>query len=148
MVLSLSSSAFTDGAAIPVAFTCDGADRPPPLQWSGVPDGAVTLVVTITDPDAPRGLFHHWAVFDIPPEATGLPAGAGGHPEAVNDFGNPGYGGPCPPRGHGPHRYFFRIAALSGRLGAAPGQVRCDAVIRAAAPLEIASAEIIGRYER
>src|SRR5512142_1128234 len=111
--LTLSSSALKEGAAIPARFTCDGENVPPPIQWDGKPASAQSLVLILDDPDAPGGVFTHWMVYDI------LLAGAdSGHisspmaREGKNDFGKTGYGGPCPPRGHGAHRYFFTLSAL------------------------------------
>jgi Raf kinase inhibitor-like YbhB/YbcL family protein len=117
--MRLRSSAFSDGAAIPRRFTCDGEDVSPPLEWSDAPAGTRGFVLLCDDPDAPAGTWHHWAAYDIPADRTTLAEGAGraGGKEAlkhaVNDFGRPGYGGPCPPRGHGPHHYHFRLLALS-----------------------------------
>jgi len=104
--MKLVSSAFADGAAIPRRFTCDGENLSPPLQWSGAPAGTRSLVLLCDDPDAPAGTWHHWAVYDLPPTVTELAEGAGQNTKkklAFNDFRKAGYGGPCPPHGHGPH---------------------------------------------
>jgi Raf kinase inhibitor-like YbhB/YbcL family protein len=153
MPLLLSSPAFPPGGAIPSEYTCDGTDISPPLVWSGAPAGTRSLVLLVDDPDAPAGTFHHWAVYDIPADATGLPAGYGpgrpasGFGEARNDFGNPGYGGPCPPRG-GAHHYHFRLMAISRpRLDLGPAATALD-VEKAAAPYTIASTELVGAYRR
>jgi len=148
MAMILRSPAFATGDTIPDAFTCEGANAPPPLEWSGVPAGTQPLLLVCTDPDAPHGLFHHWAVYDIPADATTLAPGATGLREAVNDFGKPGYGGPSPPRGQGPHAYHFRLSALRGRIDAPHGAMRCAEVMRLAKPLEIDAAELVGHYER
>ena len=114
--MELASSAFADGSAIPRRFTCDGDNLSPPLQWSGAPAGTRSFVLLCDDPDAPSGTWHHWAAYDIPPTAVELAVGAAQDKkmkQAVNDFRKPGYGGPCPPHGHGPHRYHFRFLALS-----------------------------------
>jgi Raf kinase inhibitor-like YbhB/YbcL family protein len=106
-------------SAIPRRFTCDGEDLSPPLDWSGAPAGTRSFVLLCKDPDAPAGTWHHWAAYDIPAGQTALAAGGAGHAEsqgfkqAINDFQRPGYGGPCPPRRHGPHHYHFRMLALS-----------------------------------
>jgi Raf kinase inhibitor-like YbhB/YbcL family protein len=109
----LSSPAFGEGAPIPEEFSCDGADVSPPLEWGGVPEGTVELLLTVQDPDAPNGVFTHWTVYSIDPEARSLPKD--GVPEGalqgLNDFRQPGYGGPCPPPGPA-HRYIFTLAAL------------------------------------
>ncbi len=72
----------------------------------------------IDDPDAPSGTFRHWGVFDIPDSARSIGGGQRIGTEVTNDFGKPGYGGPCPPRGHGPHHYHFKLFALDAdKLG-------------------------------
>ncbi len=83
MPLMLASPAFAPGGQIPSEYTCDGADISPPLSWSGVPPGTKSLVLVVEDPDAPSGVFRHWAVFDIPavPRLVSPPAmGAIGRP--------------------------------------------------------------------
>ena len=114
--MRLSSSAFPDGGEIPRRFTCDGEDVSPPLAWTDVPPGARSLVLLCDDPDAPAGTWHHWAIYDIPADRTGLADGDAAHAgfkQAINDFHHRGYNGPCPPRRHGPHHYHFRLLALS-----------------------------------
>ncbi len=153
MALTLKSSAFAHGGIIPRKYTCDGMNVSPPLEWSGVPAGTNSLVLVCNDPDAPGGTFHHWAAFGIPPELSGLEeirAGVqdGRFMQAMNDFGKPGYGGPCPPRGHKPHSYHFRLSALSGRLEALPKKVTCAGIIRHVRPLETSASELIGYYGR
>lgn len=148
MPMKLRSPAFASGETVPVDHTCDGADRSPPLEWSDLPEGTVTLVVTCDDPDAPRGLFRHWSAYDIPADRSALAAGAADFPRAINDFGKPGYGGPCPPKGDGPHRYRFTLRALSGRIGAADASLRAAEIEAKAAPLVLATAAITGLYGR
>lgn len=100
-------------------FGCTGANQSPALAWSGAPEGTQSFVLTLYDPDAPTGSgWWHWVVYNIPPDATELPAGAGsgqGLPEGAQqgrtDFGTTGYGGPCPPEGS-THRYVFKLTAL------------------------------------
>ncbi|MDY0049699.1 MAG: YbhB/YbcL family Raf kinase inhibitor-like protein [Halothiobacillaceae bacterium] len=103
-------------------FGCEGDNISPQLLWKNAPEGTKSFAVTAYDPDAPTGSgWWHWVVFNIPADAIGLPKGAG-NPEAGllpktviqsrTDFGQPGYGGPCPPVGHGPHRYQFTVHAL------------------------------------
>ena len=145
--MELRSPAFAAGGTIPVRYTCEGANISPPLEWSDLPEGTVTLLLTCDDPDAPRGTFRHWAAFNIPPDSPGLAAGASVAEEAVNDFGDRGYGGPCPPKGHGPHRYHFRLSALSGRIDA-HSAADCAEIERLARGMEIARAELIGRFGR
>jgi Raf kinase inhibitor-like YbhB/YbcL family protein len=99
-------------------------------------------------------MFRHWAAFDIPPgrsvldEGYGTGRSADGFREAVNDFGKPGYGGPCPPPGHGTHHYHFRLLALREARLALPASPRCAQVLEAAKPLAIEEAELIGTYAR
>lgn len=154
MTLRLTSPAFAPGARIPVRYTCDGEDLSPPLAWSGVPAETQSLALFCDDPDAPAGIWHHWALFDLPAAMTELRAGypreakVDGTRQAINDFGGIGYRGPCPPPGHGTHHYHFRLLALDvGKL-----QVRdlakCKEVEAAAQPHRIAGAELIGTYLR
>lgn len=137
---TLSSTDITAGDLIPRRFTCDGADVSPELEWSGVPDGAAALVLLVDDPDA-RG-FVHWIVLDVTASATGaLPRGVSTSPDApaqgTNDFGRPGWGGPCPPSGT--HRYVFTLYALAAPLNLA-GAPRGSAVEKA-----LGSAHVLGK---
>ena len=115
--LTLTSSAFTDGGAIPGRHTCDGADVSPALAWTGAPDGATAYALIVDDPDA-RG-WVHWLVADIPGGTTEVQEGAAAGVEGRNDFGRNGWGGPCPPSGT--HRYDFQVFGLSEPLGLAEG---------------------------
>ena len=117
--LRLSSSAFEDGGAIPVDHTCRGADVSPPLLWTGVPADTAELAVVVRDLDASG--FVHWVVSGLPPTTGGLAQGTV-PPEAVqavNDFGRPGWSGPCPPAGT--HNYQFVVYALAQPSGLTPG---------------------------
>lgn len=107
---TLTSSAFTDGQAIPKQFTCDGAGQAPPLQWSDPPPGTRSLALVVDDPDAPSGTFGHWGAYNIPAADRTL---SGSAAQAINGFGKSGYGGPCPPSGHGLHHYRFKLLALN-----------------------------------
>jgi Raf kinase inhibitor-like YbhB/YbcL family protein len=115
----LSSPAFTDQTAIPVANTCKGRDVSPELDWSSVPAGTAALVLFVDDPDGRDWV--HWSVLDLPPAtmqlAEALAPDAAGIQQGRNDFGNVGYGGPCPPSGT--HHYRFRLYALAAPLGLA-----------------------------
>jgi Raf kinase inhibitor-like YbhB/YbcL family protein len=132
--MKVTSSEFKDGdylgmehvLATDYGFGCDGGNRSPQLSWSGAPEGTKSFAVTCYDPDAPTGSgFWHWVVVNIPPGVTELAAGAGNEggklpAEALQtrtDFGKPGYGGPCPPAGDHPHRYFFTVFAVKDKLG-------------------------------
>jgi hypothetical protein len=147
----LTSDAFEDGAAIPARFTCDGENLSPPLAWGDLPAGARSLALLCEDPDAPGGTFRHWAAFDIPADVAALPEGAsqdGGLTEAVNDFGALGYGGPCPPPADPPHRYVFRLLALSQPRLALPARPSCRAVARAAGAALLGEATLTGLRAR
>ena len=149
--MKLVSSAFADGAAVPRRFTCDGENLSPPLQWSDAPAGTRSFVLLCDDPDAPAGTWHHWAAYDLPPTVTELAVGAAQNKnikQAVNDFRKMGYGGPCPPHGHGPHHYHFRLLALSTDHLAAKTNASCPEVEREARKHTIAEATLVGWYER
>jgi Raf kinase inhibitor-like YbhB/YbcL family protein len=124
--LELTSPAFGDGEAIPQRHTCRGADVSPPLQWGETPDGTVELAVVVRDVDAED--FLHWVIAGLPPDLGGLaedtvPDDA---VEATNDFGRPGWGGPCPPSGT--HEYEFRVYALAEPSGVGADQPGVEAV--------------------
>jgi Raf kinase inhibitor-like YbhB/YbcL family protein len=145
MVFTLTSPAFVDGNAIPVQFTCDGLDAPPPLLVSDPPEGTRSYAVLMDDPDAPNGLFTHWMAYDVPAVETELKATAG--KTLLNSFGRKGYGGPCPPHGHGSHRYYITVFALDVESLELPGNSRDDfhAAIKGHT---LAKARMMGRYER
>jgi hypothetical protein len=145
--LSLTSSEFTEGGAIPRRFTCDGDDVSPPLEWSGAPSDTAALALIMDDPDA-RG-FIHWVAFDIPASASGsLPTGwssAAESPQGTNSFGRIGYGGPCPPSGT--HRYVFRLLALDAELQLS-GSPKAQDVLDAADAHVLGDASLTGTYRR
>jgi len=154
MTLRLTSRAFAHGARIPTRHTCEGADVSPPLEWSGGPSGVRSLALVCSDPDAPVGTWYHWAIFDIPASTTQLKEGfptdgrVGKVRQAVTDFRRTGYGGPCPPKGHGTHHYNFRLMALGVaelKVGAAPD---CRDVEREAKPHVLAECVLTGTYSR
>jgi Raf kinase inhibitor-like YbhB/YbcL family protein len=146
MAFTLTSSAFRDGETIPRQFTCDGDDLPPPLAWSDAPDGTRSFALILDDPDAPHGTFTHWVLYDIPTTTTGLADQRFGK-ALRNDFGRSGYGGPCPPVGHGPHRYFFTLYAVDVPSLTFRGGTRTalEKVIKAHT---LATTRLMGRYER
>jgi Raf kinase inhibitor-like YbhB/YbcL family protein len=144
---SLTSSAFAHGGTIPHRHTCDDEDRSPPLSWSAPPAGTRSLVLILEDPDAPGGRFIHWLAWGITPDAGGLAEGELAPREGRNDFGTVGYRGPCPPRGHGRHRYRFRLHAVAEDLRLAPG-AGVGELERALASKVLAVAELVGTYGR
>jgi Raf kinase inhibitor-like YbhB/YbcL family protein len=149
--MKLVSSAFADGAAIPRRFTCDGENLSPPLQWSGAPEGTRSFVLLCDDPDAPSGTWHHWAAYDIPPDVTELAENAGQDKkmkQAVNDFRKTGYGGPCPPHGHGRHHYHLRLLALSTDNLRVKPNARCRDIEQEARKHTIGEATLVAWYER
>jgi Raf kinase inhibitor-like YbhB/YbcL family protein len=151
MAFALSSPAFAKGAVIPGRFTCDGLDLSPQLDWSETPPSAKSFVLIVDDPDAPSGTFTHWVLFDIPAATRSLaegqkPGGVG--VVGKNDFSRTGYGGPCPPRGHGPHRYCFVLSALDiDKLGLSAGASRQQVEARMRGHV-VGTARWMGKYER
>jgi hypothetical protein len=144
----LSSDAFQNGQPIPVQFSCDGDNRSPGLSWSAPPDGTKSFALIVDDPDAPSGLFRHWGAYDIPAGDRELRAGASPPGEAQNSFGKSGYGGPCPPPGHGPHHYHFKLYALDiDKLGV-PTDAKAEEVEAEAQKRAIGQAELVGTFER
>ncbi len=144
--MKITSSAFHEGGDIPSKFTCDGSDTSPPLQITGIPSEAKSLVLIADDPDAPGGLFTHWLVWNIPPQTSSIAEGiAPKGVQGANDFGKSGYRGPCPPPGR--HRYSFKIFALDRELELRSGAKRSqvDAAMKGHV---IAQGELVGRYAR
>ena len=144
---TLSSSAFEHGAAVPRRHTCDGEDVSPELAWSGVPEETRSLALVVDDPDAPGRTFLHWLAWGLEPKAGRLGEGEAAPVEGTNDFGSTGYRGPCPPSGHGPHRYFFRLHALGAPVDVRAGADR-DELERAIRDHQLGTAELMGTYER
>lgn len=156
MTLTLTASDFQAGASIPAVHTCDGADTSPALSWSGVPPGTKSLILIIDDPDAPdpaapKMTWVHWVLYNIPPHAGGLAAGAtatglpSGTRQGMNDFKKSTYGGPCPPAGR--HRYFHKLYALDTELPdlGHPTKAQLEQAMRNHV---LAHAELIGTYQR
>jgi len=151
MAFKLTIGAFAEGATIPKQYTCDGTDRSPALAWSGEPEGTKSFTLIMDDPDAPVGTWNHWLLYDLPAGVHELaegfkPADAG--VSGVNDFGRPGYGGPCPPPRHGTHRYFFKLFAVNvPGLGLKAGARRAE-LDRALKGHVLGEARYMGKYER
>jgi Raf kinase inhibitor-like YbhB/YbcL family protein len=156
MSIVLMSSQFTANGAIPAAHTCEGADQSPQLHWSGVPASAKSLALVVDDPDAPdpkapKMTWVHWVLYNLPPTATSLPAGVvkatlpPGTREAKNDWGTPGWRGPCPPIGR--HRYFFKLYALDLVLPEIAGadKAKLEAAMKGHV---VAEGQLVGTYEK
>lgn len=156
MAITLTSPAFVHNGEIPVLYTCDGRDFSPPLNWSAPPAGTHSLALIVDDPDAPdpaapRTVWVHWLLYNLPPVAGGLPGGVATHDlppgtlAGLNDWQRPGYGGPCPPVGR--HRYFHKLYALDTLLPDLKHPTKA-ALERAMHGHVVASAELIGVYRR
>jgi Raf kinase inhibitor-like YbhB/YbcL family protein len=143
----LRSDAFAHGDAIPRRHTCEGEDVSPGLSWDDPPTGTRALALIVDDPDAPVGTFTHWLAWNIDAAAGALGEGESAPAEGRNDFGTSGWSGPCPPPGHGPHRYFFRLHALDAELEVGFRAGRRD-LERALAGHVLATADLMGTYER
>ncbi len=147
IMFDLTSTAFAESQAIPVGHTCDGDDRAPPLAWSDPPEGTASFALLVDDPDAPGGTFTHWIAWGFGGETREHAEGSAAPFEGQNGFGNSGYGGPCPPRGDGPHRYVFRLFALDSELELSNGAGKA-AFQDALEGKVLATAELVGIYER
>ena len=155
LALTLTSPAFKAGAAMPSQYSCEGEDISPPLAWDGVPAGTESLALILDDPDAPdpkapKRVWVHWVLYNIPPEAKGLAENAdkGGLPagtvRGVTDFHKAEYGGPCPPIGR--HRYVHKLYALDTTLDLAhPTKAELEAAMKGHV---LAQAELIGTYQK
>lgn len=150
MDLKLSSSVFKEGGDIPVKYTGHGKDVSPPLSWKGAPQGTKSFALINDDPDAVTGCWVHWVVYNIPPDQTSLqenfPRAASlsnGIKQGVTDFGQPGYGGPCPPSGK--HRYFFKLYALDTMLTIS-GRVNKSDIEKAIKSHILGEAQLMGLY--
>jgi Raf kinase inhibitor-like YbhB/YbcL family protein len=147
MGITLTSTAFREGAPIPVKHTCDGPDVSPPLAWRGAPAAAKSFALVSDDPDAPGKTWVHWVLYNVPPTVSQLAEGdSGGGVQGLNDFRRTGYGGPCPPPGK-PHRYFFKLYSLDAPLALTAGATKAD-VERAMQGHVLAQAQLIGTYGR
>jgi len=150
--MKVESAAIKEGQPIPRQYTCDGINISPPLEWSGVPKSAKTIAIVADDPDAPAGTWVHWVLYNLPAENIGLvenvPATdnlkAGGF-QGKNDFGKPGYGGPCPPSGT--HRYFFKVYAVDAELPLKAGASKADLETAMQGHI-VAQAQLMGTYQR
>ena len=156
MPLTVTSPSFQDNGVIPARHTCDGQNISPALVWSGVPPDSKSLVLIVDDPDAPdpaapRMIWVHWVLYNLPPGVYGLPEGItaanlpAGTMQGINDWQHPGYGGPCPPTGS--HRYFHKLFALNSVLPDLKQPTKA-VLEKAMQGHVIARAELVGRYQR
>jgi Raf kinase inhibitor-like YbhB/YbcL family protein len=156
MPFELTSTAFNAGGGIPTKYTCDGDDLSPPLAWRNAPAGTKSFALIVDDPDAPdpaapRMVYVHWVLYDLPSSAAGLPEGVtpdrlpSGTREGINDWKRSGWGGPCPPIGR--HRYFHKLYALDIVLGdlRRPDKAALERAMRGHV---LAQAELMGTYQR
>jgi hypothetical protein len=150
--MHLYSSEFLTGNFIPFKYTCDGDNISPPLTWEDPPNGTQSFVLIVNDPDAPNGIFTHWVLYDLPAQLRQLPEGIANQEtlpddskQGKNDFGQLGFGGPCPP--DGTHRYFFKLHALDQPLKLAAGASK-EAVLQAMKGHVLDAAELMGLYGR
>lgn len=154
--MMLTSTVFSQGGMIPQRYTCDGADVSPPLSWSGLPAGTKSLALVVDDPDAPdpaapRMVWVHWVLYNLPPVAAELPEAVPakalpqGTLQGVNDWQRSGYAGPCPPVGR--HRYFFKLYALDVVLPDL-GEPAKAVVEKAMHGHILGHAELMGQYQR
>ena len=155
MPLTLSSNAFQQGGNIPEAIHVRWRQTfHRPSLGQAYRRGTRSFLIVCGDPDAPSGIFHHWAAYDIPPDWRRLAEGHGpeslanGFRQAINDFEKPGYAGPCPPRGDRPHGYHFRLSALSEASLPLGPSATCVEVIMLARPHVLEFVELIGLYGR
>jgi hypothetical protein len=153
---AITSAAFAAGGSIPAGYTCEGRDVSPPLAWAGVPAGAKSLALVVDDPDAPdpaapKRVWVHWVLYNLPPTAAGLPEAVAaadlpaGTREGTNDWNRTGYGGPCPPVGR--HRYFFKLFALDVVLPDLGSPTKA-ALLKAMDGHVLARTEMIGTYQK
>jgi Raf kinase inhibitor-like YbhB/YbcL family protein len=160
--LTVTSTNISPGGKIAEAqvyngFGCKGGNISPELSWSGAPPGTKSFAILMHDPDAPTGSgWWHWVVYNIPATVSSLPAGAGdpkksllpaGALQGRTDFGDPGYGGPCPPPGK-PHRYYVRVYALKVEKLEVPADATAAFVGFSVRMHALATAELMGTYGR
>ncbi|HEY5982739.1 MAG TPA: YbhB/YbcL family Raf kinase inhibitor-like protein [Anaerolineales bacterium] len=151
MTLTLTSTAFAAGEAIPAVYSCDGKGISPPLAWSGAPAGTKSFALIMDDPDAPLGTFVHWVIYNMPSASAVLVEAVAkdvvlpdGSLQGPNSIGRAGYTGPCPPGGT--HRYFFKLYALNTTLES--GGLGKDQLLKAMQGHILAQGELMGTFTR
>jgi Raf kinase inhibitor-like YbhB/YbcL family protein len=157
MSFRLQSAAFTDGSPIPRRHTGDAEDLSPPLSWQGTPAGARELALIVDDPDAPtKEPWVHWVFYNMPATLNALPEGvvpsihasiAPGSVQGKNSWNSVGYRGPAPPKGHGTHRYYFKLYALNAVLHFAAGLDKTSLLKKLEGHI-LAEAVLMGTYQR
>ncbi len=145
-VFSLTSPEFREGATIPDRYTCRGSDINPPLVIANIPEGTKAMALTVHDPDGMAGVWVHWVVFNIPPQTVSIKETAVPGTQALNDFGNFYYGGPCPPD-QKPHHYVFTLYALNVFLDSVNEGATKDTLEKAMAGKIIAKTALTGIYQ-
>jgi len=157
----LQSTDVAEGATLAEVYVydgsgCHGGNRSPALAWTGVPEGTRSFALTVHDPDAPRrGGWWHWLIFNIPAALSGLVQGVGepghepaGSVQSLNSYGTTGYGGPCPPVGHGVHHYVFTVHAMDCDDLGLDADAPPEAVAEAIRGHAIAAASLTALYQR
>ena len=154
MAMELTSPAFGAGQRVPVEHTCEGDNVSPELHWLRAPEGTASFALIVDDPDAPSGTFVHWVLYNLPADADSLPRDVpkmgelpDGSLQGVNSAGRVGYLGPCPPKGHGRHRYLFKLHALDVRLDAQAGITK-ERLLALMESHVLAEARLMGTYSR
>ncbi len=152
--LIVTSKSFVHDQRLSDDYTCQGKNISPHLAWANVPQGTKSFAIICDDPDAPAGTWVHWVIFNIPAMVLDLSEGVPNHAilsngarQGKNDFGKLGYGGACPPQGHGDHRYFFKVYALDTMLDQPFGIGKAE-LERAMEGHVLADGQIIGTYSR
>ena len=156
---TVSARVFKEGDTIPSRYTCEGEDVSPALEWKGAPEGTKSFALTCLDPDAPPGTWVHWVLYDLPSDSTVLEEGVTkkdsldngakqGLCWGVNEFSRVGYYGPCPPPGHGFHRYHFTLYALDVESVGLPPRATEKELEKAMEGHILAKAGTMGRYKR
>jgi Raf kinase inhibitor-like YbhB/YbcL family protein len=152
MNITVSSTAFKEGEAIPKKFSCDGDNVSPQLEWSGIPAGTKSIALIVDDPDAPRGTWVHWVLFNLPADTKGLSENVPRHStlkngarQGMNDSRELGYDGPCPPGGT--HRYYFKVYALDTMLALETGSTKAQ-LLKAMEKHILGEGQLMGTYKR
>jgi Raf kinase inhibitor-like YbhB/YbcL family protein len=143
--MKIESPAFQSGEHIPEIYSRYGDNKNPPLVFRDVPAEARSLAVIVDDPDAPKGIFTHWIIFDLDPTTEGLAENFVGNVgrQGSNGWQEVGYGGPRPPDGE--HRNYVRLYALDRKLNLPNGAGRAQ-FEQALRGRVVAEAELMGKF--